>query len=134
MMMGLVLYAVVVELVNLRPRALVRVDNLDAVRLVIFAIGVLMLPAARVVRGALLRRSPADGLEVCLARLTRASLFAAALSEAPAVLGLALFFIDGRRQDFYLMILMSIAMFALNFPRLSAWREWLGPEHRIPQG
>ena len=126
MMASLVVYAVVVELVNLRARALVPVERLDVIRMAVVAVGVLLIPVARVVRGALLRRSPADGLDALLSRLTRASLVASVLSEAPAVLGLVLFFVSGRREDFYILVLVSIVMFALNFPRMSAWKEWLG--------
>jgi hypothetical protein len=96
----------------------------------VVAVGVLLIPVARVMRGALLRKSPADGLDTLLSKLTRASLVTSVLSEAPAVLGLVLFFIGGRREDFYILVLVSIVMFALSFPRMSAWKEWLGTAQR----
>ena len=89
--------------------------------------------AARFVRRSLFRGGATDGLDVILPRLLRASVIAAALSEAPAVMGLALFFVGGARTDFYTMALLSLVMFAMYFPRMSAWKDSLGTaqyEHR----
>jgi hypothetical protein len=126
MMVSLVVYVVVVEIIRLGDRAPIAPGVLQVVRLASFAAGLAVFVAARVARRAMLRKTPTDPLEVLLARLTRVSVVTAALSEAPAVLGLALFFVGGRRTDFYVMAVLSVVMFAMYFPRMSVWKDWLG--------
>ena len=126
MMVSLVVYAAVVQIVRLGDRAPIASSTLQIVRLAIFVAGLVVFVAARVARRAMLRKTADDGLEVLLGRLARASVVTSALSEAPAVLGLALFFVGGVRTDFYVMALLSLAMFAMYFPRMSVWKDWQG--------
>jgi hypothetical protein len=127
MMVSLVVYAAVVQIVRLGDRAPIASGALQVIRIVIFVSGLVVFVAARVARRAMLRKTAADGLEVLLGRLARASVVTSAFSEAPAVLGLALFFVGGVRTDFYAMALLSLVMFAMYFPRISVWKDWLGP-------
>ncbi len=126
MLASLVVYAAVVQIIHLGDRAPVAPDTLKIVRLAVFVAGLAVFVAARVARRAMLRKKPTDGLEILLARLTRASVVTAALSEVPAVLGLAVRFIGGVRTDFYAMAVISLVMFAMYFPRISVWKDWLG--------
>lgn len=133
MMVSLVVYAAIVQLVPIGDRSSIAPRTLQVVRLAVFAAGLAVFIAARFVRRSLFRGGPTDGLDVILPRLLRASVIAAALSEAPAVMGLALFFVGGARTDFYAMALLSLVMFAMYFPRMSAWKDGLGTaqyEHR----
>jgi hypothetical protein len=41
-----------------------------------------------------------------------------------------LFIIGGQRGDFYMLGLMSLVMFAVYFPRMSQWNDWLGSAKR----
>jgi hypothetical protein len=47
----------------------------------------------------------------------------AALAEASAVLGLVLFVLAGRRQDFYLLAGWSLVLQLAHFPRYARWEE-----------
>jgi len=126
MMVSLVVYAVVVQIVRLGDGGSIAPGVLQIVRLAVFVAGLAVFAAARIARRVALRKAPEDGLEALLARMTRASIVTAALSEAPAVLGLALYFVGGVRTDFYAMAVVSLVMFAMYFPRMSAWKDWLG--------
>jgi hypothetical protein len=133
MMASLVAYAAVVELINFRGRAVVPIERLDVIRVAVAAVGISLFVVARVVRKAMLRKSPADAVEVLLPRLARATMVTSAISETPAVMGVLLFFIGGKRVDFYLMALVSLAMFTAYFPRMSVWKDWLGPVRYEPR-
>jgi hypothetical protein len=126
MMVSLVVYAVIVQLVPIGDRSSIEARTLRVVRFAVFAAGLAVFVAARFVRRSFFRKGPTDGLDVLLPRLLRAAVIAAALSEAPAVMGLALFFVGGARTDFYAMALLSLVMFAMYFPRMSAWKDSLG--------
>jgi len=58
-----------------------------------------------------------------LARLRTGALVAAALAEVPAVLGLVLFVLAGRRADFYLLAGWSLLLQLVHFPRQERWEE-----------
>ncbi len=57
------------------------------------------------------------------ARLRVGALVAASLAEAPAVLGLVLFILTGRRADFYLFAAWSLLLQLFHFPRYEQWEE-----------
>jgi len=59
-----------------------------------------------------------------LALLT-SSLISYALCEAPAILGLVLFFIGRKPSDFYLFLALSLVLFAVFFPRFSQWEDFI---------
>ena len=58
-----------------------------------------------------------------VARLRTEALVAASLAEAPAVLGLVLYLLAGRRQDFYVLAVWSLLLHPFHLPRLERWEE-----------
>ena len=48
---------------------------------------------------------------------------AASLAEAPALLGLVLSLLAGRRQDFYVLAGWSLLLHLFHLPRLERWEE-----------
>jgi hypothetical protein len=48
-----------------------------------------------------------------------------ALCESIAIYGLLLFFVGGKRFDFYSLMILSLIFFAVYFPRYPQWKEWL---------
>jgi hypothetical protein len=48
---------------------------------------------------------------------------AAALAEAPAVLGLVLFLLAGHRADFYLLAGWTLLLHLSHFPRYERWEQ-----------
>jgi hypothetical protein len=61
-----------------------------------------------------------------LRRLQNSSILTLVLGEIPAVLGLGLFLYGGGASDFYKLFFASLLLTFINFPRASAWEEWLG--------
>ncbi len=55
------------------------------------------------------------------ARKFQISILSSSLCEVPAILGLALVFLADWRKDFYFLLLLSLALFVLYFPRRSMW-------------
>jgi len=47
------------------------------------------------------------------------------MSELPALLGLFLFLLAGLNRDFYVLLIISVAVLFIFFPRRRAWEEWL---------
>lgn len=76
------------------------------------------------VRRALLARPRAEGGAEQVRRLITTAVVGAALAEVPAILGLILFMLSGLRGDFYALLVLSLALQAVYFPRLDGWREW----------
>ena len=70
------------------------------------------------------RSRPTSGALPDIQRLTTASVVTYALCEAPAILGLVLFFLGGQASDFHLFLLVSLFFFAVHFPRFSNWEDW----------
>ena len=61
------------------------------------------------------------------ARKFQISVLSSALCEVPAILGLTLVLVAGWRRDFYFLLMLSLALFVIYFPRRSFW----GTERRI---
>ncbi len=57
-------------------------------------------------------------------RLFTATIVTFAFCESVGIYGLVLFLIGGSTFDFYLFLFLSLALFALYFPRYSQWEEW----------
>jgi hypothetical protein len=55
------------------------------------------------------------------ARKFQVSILSSSLCEVPAVLGLTLVLLAGWRRDFYFLLLLSLALFVIYFPRRSFW-------------
>lgn len=130
MLSSLVVYATIVEILRSSAAAVRGVENLGVIRVIFFVLGAVHFLTARIFREVMLRKKPGESIEKLLSRLTRASIFTSALCEVPAVLGLVLFIIGGQRGDFYMLGLMSLVMFAVYFPRMSQWNDWLGSAKR----
>jgi hypothetical protein len=54
-----------------------------------------------------------------------------ALAEVPAVLGLTLFLLGGYNRDFYYLLLVSLVLAFMYFPRASVWEARLASSQRI---
>ncbi len=59
-------------------------------------------------------------------RLLARTIVQYALCEVPAVLGLVAYFLNGIRGDFYLLMLLSLFLFAVHFPKYGRWEELAG--------
>ena len=121
MVAAVLIYAVVVEVLRTRlPQGDVGAGLVGVVLRYAFylLVGVagLAIPFAR-------RAAEAGGRRNEVARLRTDALVAASLAEAPALLGLVLSLLAGRRQDFYVLAGWSLLLHLFHLPRLERWEE-----------
>jgi ABC-type Mn2+/Zn2+ transport system permease subunit len=127
---SLISYAMIVEILKNKLNVYETLAPLDVIRAVFFAVGIGLVLAVKYLRGVLLTKTPGEASHLLVTKVQRYSIIAAMFSETPGVLGLVLFMMGGARTDFYILLIMSLGMFAVNFPRLSRWKEWLGSAHQ----
>ena len=99
--------------------------TLSQLRYIFYGAGVATIILIRWLRGVMLRKSPQDSEEVLLNRLFRTFIISFALSEVPALLGLALFLLGGLIKDFYILTVISFVLMFMFFPRYPHWRDWI---------
>jgi hypothetical protein len=124
----LVVYLVLVEALRLTLKPFLGFGGLprvQPVRLAAFGLGVLVVLFILLAKNRLFGRRPEEGRPEALRRLQRASIIVLVLGEVPAVLGLALFLLAGQAGDFRALLLVSLVLTFIDFPRASAWEEWL---------
>lgn len=132
MLLTLGTYAVVVEVLK---GSIQHVEPMAAVGLlknVFFVMGLALFFVVKFMGGVLLGNSRTDTREERIGRLQRCAVFTAVLCEVPGVLGLVLFIVGGERVDFYILMAMSVGLYAAFFPRLSKWRRWAGTGDPAP--
>ncbi len=127
-LVSLFLYLGVEEFIRARFRpfhGFLAVADLQRLRYALFALAIVAVILVRILRQVILRRASGEDSRTLLHRLQRTSLLTLVLSEVPAIAGLVLFLIGGLNIDFYLLLLASILLVFMYFPRRSAWEEWL---------
>jgi hypothetical protein len=102
----------------------------SGVRIQPFRLGAFCAAAAVILLILLLRprlfgRRGQDDLPAAARRLQKASIVILILGEIPAILGLVLFIAGGNTVDFYKLLLASLVLAFITFPRRAAWEEWL---------
>ena len=125
---GLVIYAVIIELMKSRYdsfEGFVDFEKITILRYVFYGLAILQIFFIRVLRGVFLRASASDDSKTLIIKLSRASIATAVFCELPAVFGLVLFFVGGHTRDFYLMVGVSFILVFLYFPRFRNWEEWV---------
>jgi hypothetical protein len=125
---SLLIYLAIAEFIRARFRpfqGFAAVGNVQQLRYVFFGAAIVTVILIRVIRQMLLKVHARGDIQGGLRRLQRASLVTIVLSEVPAVLGLVLFLVAGRNIDFYLLLLVSMVLLFMYFPRRSAWEDWL---------
>lgn len=142
MMASLVVYLVIVALVEDGTIALGPAPDLPAsvvgqIKMLFLGISVLLIllvrPLSRRVAAAGGERRttghdrsrPSTGRDPETGPLATASIITYALSEAPAVLGLVLYFLGRNASDFQLFLIISLFSFGIHFPKFSQWEEWI---------
>ncbi|HEX2499953.1 MAG TPA: hypothetical protein VHO73_00750 [Methylomirabilota bacterium] len=121
MVASVLIYVVVVEVLRARLPPGGAGVNIDVLRYVFYLLAGVQGLAIPFVRRTVEAGPRARGS--VLARLRTGAITAASLAEAPAVLGLVLFLLAGRRQDFYLLAGWSLLLHLFHFPRRERWEE-----------
>ncbi len=125
---SLFLYAVCVEVVRalFKPfLGFARVEHALSLRYTFYAAAIILVILNRVSNSFLLRKSAKSDVKAAVQTLSRAALISMALSEAPAVLGLVLFLLGGFSTDFYMLLIVSLFLEFMYFPRLRSWEDFI---------
>jgi len=121
---SLIGYALVVEALRRMQPDAVPVPAADVLRMVFFALAGVVIFATSLTKTMLLRSVP-PGPEARISRLRTTSILTAALSEVPAVFGLASFLTIRRRGDFYILLVVAAYMIVRHFPQRDAWELYV---------
>lgn len=125
---SLLIYALVVEIIKNHQAffpGLVTFHGMRILRYIFYGFSIINVLILRIIRGMLLRKSPTDGHHTLIAKLQKTSILSTALCEGPALCGLILFFLGGMRRDFYFLLIVSLFLFFMYFPRIKNWQAWL---------
>ena len=125
---SLFLYAVVVEVGRawLKPfLGFARVENALVLRYAFYAAAIVMVISSRILNSLILRKSSLADAKAVIRKLSLAAIVSMALGEGPAVMGLALFLLGGFSRDFYMLLIVSLFLEFMYFPRLRNWQDYL---------
>lgn len=125
---SLFLYAVLVEVGRawLKPfLGFARVDNALVLRYAFYAAAIVIVILSRILNSLILRKSSQDAPEAIVRKLSLAAIVSMALGEGPAIMGLALFLLGGFSRDFYMLLIVSLVLEFMYFPRLRNWEGYL---------
>jgi hypothetical protein len=125
---SLVMYLGLVEVVRIvfKPfHGFVANANIQPIRYAAFGAAAVVILLILILRPRQLRKDGGEDASAALQRLQRGTLLTLVLGETPAILGLALFLVAGSASDFYKFLFASILLTFINFPRRTAWEEWL---------
>jgi hypothetical protein len=123
----LLMYAIVVEIIKFQyqPFTGFAPGSLGKVREGLFAAALLMIIAVRVARKLILKKDPNDDVKKLITKLKAATIITSILCEVPAILGLVLFLMGGVSKDFYVLMLYSLALMVIYFPKYHYLQAWV---------
>jgi len=92
-------------------------------RYLFYGISVIVIIVTRHLKSYLFNRAKCRTGEECLRGMSTAVTITASLCEIPALLGLVNLLTGGIKQDFILLLGLSLLLLAMHFPRLSSFEE-----------
>ena len=123
---SMLLYVVIVEAfrfkgitLNLLPPAV-----LDKLRFVFVFLSFALYFIINFINQKLLIKKSADTQESLLQKLALTNIISLACCELPALFGFVLFLGSDNPRDFYLLLIISVLLFYVFFPRYSFWSNW----------
>ncbi len=130
---SLLVYAIIVAVLSRQGSAVWSVSGnfLDSLRFVLVFLAFAMYFVMRFGQQKILVKKPTDTRETLVAKLRLACFLSLALAELPAVFGLVLFLASGNSRDFYPLMIISLILFYVAFPRYTIWEVWSQPR---PEG
>jgi hypothetical protein len=125
---SMAIYGVIVEVIKVKAKpfhGLVRVSNLQTLRLSFYGLAILMILVLRFLQPLLYKHPATDDHKKLLMRLNTAALVTYFIAQTPAILGLVLFLLCGLSRDFYIFLFISLLIELMYFPRTRHWENWL---------
>jgi hypothetical protein len=127
-MLSLAIYLVVFAVFKTHildfPGTMEKID-IPWLRYAFYALGFLQLFLIKFIRETATKSMTKVDIPSLARHLQRMSMISAALSEVPALLGWVLFFLSGKDQDFYALLIVSFFLFVVYFPRFANWEDWI---------
>ncbi|GEM_PF-355206 len=104
-----------------------------AVRYGVFMAAAAVVLAVSALNGVRLGRRAGEAEAPWLDRVSSVSILSLALAEVPVLLGLLHFLLGGYNRDFYALLLVSLILLFMYFPRASVWEaRRAGPGRTCP--
>ncbi len=123
-MAGLAVYLILVlVLQSSQNQGLLNGKQDPALRYFFYAGAVVVVFAIRRIYNSFTRRAVQGHPNKALSRLQTASVWTAVLCEIPALLGLIFFLISGITRDFYFLLVLSLILFLMYFPKKTNWES-----------
>ena len=97
--------------------------QIELLAYVLYGLALLPFIVPHLIKRHVIATAPQEGQDVLVIRLRTATFLSYAMSEAPAVFGLVLFFLAGLITAFYALWFVSLLSMLLQFPRLRSWEE-----------
>ena len=114
---SLFIYALVAEILSGQvqnfPLQMTQSADYTKLRYIFYGVAIIMVVLIRSMRRTLLKKTP----------LYTAAIITAAICEAPAILGLVLLMLSGIKKDFYFLLIISLFLLFMYFPRYSHWEQ-----------
>jgi hypothetical protein len=127
-MLSLAIYLVVFEVLKARiPDFQGMMEKIDFpwLRYAFYALGLVQIFLIKFMRETATKSLSTVDVKILINHLQKMSMVSAALCEVPVILGWVLFFLSGKAQDFYVLLIVSFVVFVMYFPRFSNWDEWI---------
>lgn len=127
-MLSLVIYLVVFEVLKARiPHFQGMMEKIDFpwLRYAFYALGLVQIFLIKFIRETATKSITSVDVKILTNHLQKMSMISATLCEVPVILGLVLFFLSGKAQDFYVLLIVSFVLFVMYFPRFGNWEEWI---------
>ncbi len=123
---SLLMYVIIVEVLKFREITLniLPTPILDMLRFIFVFLSFAAYFIINFLSNKLLIKKPEASHEELLGKLARANIISMALCELPALFGLVLFLGSGIPREFYLLLILSLILFYIFFPRYSFWSAW----------
>ena len=123
---SLLVYLIIFEVLKstLAPfGGFVAILDRQTLRYVLYGAAVVVIILIRLLSRTLLKGPPGETSPMFIQRLLRASIVVSSLSEIPAMLGFVYFLLTGSSRDFYFLLVISLFLEFMYFPRHRVWED-----------
>jgi len=128
MIAALLIYTAIVEVTKYRhsPFTGFSPDTLSPVKDIFLLAVLVVFVAIRKVRSSILKKEKTDNRKTLIKKLKVSTIVTFAFCEIPAILGLVVFFLGGRDNEYYILLVCSMVIMFVYFPRIRHWQAFMG--------
>jgi hypothetical protein len=90
-----------------------------------YGLAIIMLLAVGSLKNSLLKKLPQEDTRALVNKLFLSTVITFSLCELPAILGLAVYLLEGLYKEFYILVGYSAFVMAAHFPRYTQWEGFL---------